>query len=194
MKNAVRRVRRRAELLNQNIFSAHMAKAHAAIPDRPPQKRHCTEIFNAAAPFCFMHKFRRKNTLHFWKETTHCLWNILRKFCIIELWSTAHGAPVRLGYGYLPARFCEPKRGQKAADCAFRYGIGVALEWHDRGHRSPAPRWSTRPRRRPAGGGGRSGGSPASPPPVPTCAHGGRMRGNLTCARAIPLILPGAAE
>ena len=34
------------------------------------------------------------------------------------------------------ARFCEPKRAQKAADLCSGCGI-VALEWHDRGHRGP---------------------------------------------------------
>lgn len=36
----------------------------------------------------------------------------------------------------LLARFCEPHRGQKAADLCSGCGI-VALEWHDRGHRGP---------------------------------------------------------
>ena len=36
----------------------------------------------------------------------------------------------------LLARFCEPKRAQKAADLCSGCGI-VALEWHDRGHRGP---------------------------------------------------------
>jgi tRNA1(Val) A37 N6-methylase TrmN6 len=36
----------------------------------------------------------------------------------------------------LLARFCEPKRGQTAADLCSGCGI-VALEWHDRGHRGP---------------------------------------------------------
>ena len=36
----------------------------------------------------------------------------------------------------LLARFCEPKRTQKAADLCSGCGI-VALEWHDRGHRGP---------------------------------------------------------
>ena len=36
----------------------------------------------------------------------------------------------------LLARFCEPKRVQKAADLCSGCGI-VALEWHDRGHRGP---------------------------------------------------------
>ena len=36
----------------------------------------------------------------------------------------------------LLARFCEPKRSQKAADLCSGCGI-VALEWHDRGHRGP---------------------------------------------------------
>ena len=36
----------------------------------------------------------------------------------------------------LLARFCEPKRSQKAADLCSGCGI-VALEWHDGGHRGP---------------------------------------------------------
>ena len=36
----------------------------------------------------------------------------------------------------LLARFCEPKRAQKAAALCSGCGI-VALEWHDRGHRGP---------------------------------------------------------
>ena len=36
----------------------------------------------------------------------------------------------------LLARFCAPKRAQKAADLCSGCGI-VALEWHDRGHRGP---------------------------------------------------------
>ena len=36
----------------------------------------------------------------------------------------------------LLARFCEPKRAQKAADLCSGCGI-VSLEWHDRGHRGP---------------------------------------------------------
>ncbi|MFR9068637.1 MAG: hypothetical protein ACLVJH_19065 [Faecalibacterium prausnitzii] len=39
----------------------------------------------------------------------------------------------------LLARFCEPKRTQKAADLCSGCGI-VALEWHDRGHRGPCMR------------------------------------------------------
>ena len=34
------------------------------------------------------------------------------------------------------ARFCEPRRSQKAADLCSGCGI-VSLEWHDRGHRGP---------------------------------------------------------
>ncbi|MFR9067763.1 MAG: tRNA1(Val) (adenine(37)-N6)-methyltransferase [Faecalibacterium prausnitzii] len=90
----------------------------------------------------------------------------------------------------LLARFCEPKRSQKAADLCSGCGI-VALEWHDRGHRGPCTALELQPE-----------GSAllaaaveeqqltTSSPSVPTCAHGGRTRGNLTCARAIPLILP----
>ena len=36
----------------------------------------------------------------------------------------------------LLARFCEPKRAQKAADLCSGWGM-VALDWHDRGHRGP---------------------------------------------------------
>lgn len=36
----------------------------------------------------------------------------------------------------LLARFCEPRRSQKAADMCSGCGI-VSLEWHDRGHRGP---------------------------------------------------------
>lgn len=36
----------------------------------------------------------------------------------------------------LLARFCEPRRSQKAADLCSGCGI-VSLEWHDRGHRGP---------------------------------------------------------
>ena len=67
-----------------------MAKAHAAaIPDRPPQKRHCTKCCAAAALFVSCTNSAGKYPAFFGRETTHCLWNILRKFCIIELWSIA---------------------------------------------------------------------------------------------------------
>ena len=168
-----------------------MAKAHAAaIPDRPPQKRHCTKCCAAAPPFCFMHKFRRKIPCIFWKgndtlsmeHSTEVLYNRTMVYCTPE-----H----RFGSdALLLARFCEPKRSQKAADLCSGCGI-VALEWHDRGHRGPCTALELQPE-----------GSallaaaveeqqlPTSFPSVPTCAHGGRTRGNLTCARAIPLILP----
>lgn len=114
-----------------------MAKAHAAaIPDRPPQKRHCTKCCAAAPLFVSCTNSAGKYPAFFGRETTHCLWNILRKFCIIELWSIA---PRSTGFGsdaLLLARFCEPKRSQKAADLCSGCGI-VALEWHDRGHRGP---------------------------------------------------------
>lgn len=121
----------------KNIFPLSVAKAHAAaIPDRPPQKRHCTKCCAAAPPFCFMHKFRRKIPCIFWKgndtlsmeHSTEVLYNRTMVYCTPE-----H----RFGSdALLLARFCEPKRSQKAADLCSGCGI-VALEWHDRGHRGP---------------------------------------------------------
>ncbi len=70
------------------------------------------------------------------KDFEACIWNILPKFCIIKqkvYCSSVH----RFGSdALLLARFCAPKRGQKAADLCSGCGI-VALEWHDRGHRGP---------------------------------------------------------
>ena len=50
----------------------------------------------------------------------------------------------------LLARFCEPKRAQKAADLCSGCGI-VALEWHDRGHRGPCIAGGCRPEGRRSG-------------------------------------------
>ena len=86
--------------------------------------------------FCFMHKFRRKIPCIFWKgngtlsmeHSTEVLYNRTMVYC-----TPAH----RFGSdALLLARFCEPKRSQKAADLCSGCGI-VALEWHDRGHRGP---------------------------------------------------------
>ena len=86
--------------------------------------------------FCFMHKFRRKIPCIFWKgndtlsmeHSTEVLYNRTMVYCTPE-----H----RFGSdALLLARFCEPKRSQKAADLCSGCGI-VALEWHDRGHRGP---------------------------------------------------------
>ena len=86
--------------------------------------------------FCFMHKFRGKIPCIFWKgngtlsmeHSTEVLYNRTMVYCTPE-----H----RFGSdALLLARFCEPKRSQKAADLCSGCGI-VALEWHDRGHRGP---------------------------------------------------------
>lgn len=62
------------------------------------------------------------------EHSTEILYNKTNVFC-----SRAH----RFGSdALLLARFCEPKREQKAADLCSGCGI-VALEWHDRGHRGP---------------------------------------------------------
>ena len=83
-----------------------------------------------------MHKFRRKIPCIFWKgndtlsmeHSTEVLYNRTMVYCTPE-----H----RFGSdALLLARFCEPKRSQKAADLCSGCGI-VALEWHDRGHRGP---------------------------------------------------------
>jgi hypothetical protein len=58
----------------KNIFPLHMAKAHtAAIPDRPPQKRHCTKCC-AAAPFLFHAQIPQENTLHFLEGKRHTVY------------------------------------------------------------------------------------------------------------------------
>lgn len=60
------------------------------------------------------------------EHSTEILYNKTEVFC-----SEMH----RFGSdALLLARFCEPKRGQRAADLCSGCGI-VALEWHDRGHR-----------------------------------------------------------
>lgn len=60
------------------------------------------------------------------EHSTEVLYNRTEVFC-----TPAH----RFGSdALLLARFCEPKRSQKAADLCSGCGI-VALEWHDRGHR-----------------------------------------------------------
>ena len=85
----------------------------------------------------------------------------------------------------LLARFCEPKRAQKAADLCSGCGI-VALEWHDRGHRGPAWGWSSSPRAAlcfPLRCRSRTSGTLSLS--VPTCALSGRAREVLTCVRAI---------
>lgn len=62
------------------------------------------------------------------EHSTEILYNKTNVFC-----SRTH----RFGSdALLLARFCEPKRVQKAADLCSGCGI-VALEWHDRGHRGP---------------------------------------------------------
>ena len=59
------------------------------------------------------------------------------------------------------------------------------------GTAAPAPRWNCSPRAAPCWRQRwKSSSLPTSPPSVLTCAHGGRTKGNLTCARAIRLILP----
>ena len=77
----------------------------------------------------------------------------------------------------LLARFCEPKRAQKAADLCSGCGI-VALEWHDRGHRGPCMGLELQPE-----GSSRTSGTLSLS--VPTCALSGRARAVLTCVRAI---------
>ena len=95
--------------------------------------------------FCFMHKFRRKIPCIFWKgngtlsmeHSTEVLYNRTMVYCTPE-----H----RFGSdALLLARFCEPKRSQKAADLCSGCGI-VALEWHDRGHRGPCTALELQPR------------------------------------------------
>ena len=91
-------------------------------------------MLRSRRPFCFMHKFRRKIPCIFWKgndtlsmeHSTEVLYNRTMVYCTPE-----H----RFGSdALLLARFCEPKRSQKAADLCSGCGI-VSLEWHDRGHR-----------------------------------------------------------
>lgn len=60
------------------------------------------------------------------EHSTEILYNKTEVYC-----SAVH----RFGSdALLLARFCEPKRAQKAADLCSGCGI-VSLEWHDRGHR-----------------------------------------------------------
>ena len=60
------------------------------------------------------------------EHSTEILYNKTEVYC-----STVH----RFGSdALLLARFCEPRRSQKAADLCSGCGI-VSLEWHDRGHR-----------------------------------------------------------
>ena len=62
------------------------------------------------------------------EHSTEILYNKTEVYC-----STVH----RFGSdALLLARFCEPRRSQKAADLCSCCGI-VSLEWHDRGHRGP---------------------------------------------------------
>ena len=62
------------------------------------------------------------------EHSTEVLYNRTEVYC-----TPAH----RFGSdALLLARFCTPKRAQKAADLCSGCGI-VALEWHDRGHRGP---------------------------------------------------------
>lgn len=62
------------------------------------------------------------------EHSTEILYNNTRVYC-----SDVH----RFGSdALLLARFCEPKRAQRAADLCSGCGI-VSLEWHDRGHRGP---------------------------------------------------------
>ena len=76
--------------------------------------------------FCFavIRTNSPSTSTHFVERVRHTyLWTILPKH--------------RFGSdALLLARFCEPKRAQKAADLCSGCGI-VALEWHDRGHRGP---------------------------------------------------------
>ena len=60
------------------------------------------------------------------EHSTEILYNKTEVYC-----SAVH----RFGSdALLLARFCEPRRSQKAADLCSGCGI-VSLEWHDRGHR-----------------------------------------------------------
>ena len=62
------------------------------------------------------------------EHSTEILYNKTEVYC-----SSVH----RFGSdALLLARFCPPKRGQKAADLCSGCGI-VSLEWHDSGHRGP---------------------------------------------------------
>lgn len=62
------------------------------------------------------------------EHSTEILYNETEVYC-----SSVH----RFGSdALLLARFCPPKRGQKAADLCSGCGI-VSLEWHDSGHRGP---------------------------------------------------------
>ena len=62
------------------------------------------------------------------EHSTEILYNKTEVYC-----SSVH----RFGSdALLLARFCPPKRGQKAADLGSGCGI-VSLEWHDSGHRGP---------------------------------------------------------
>lgn len=62
------------------------------------------------------------------EHSTEILYNRTEVYC-----SAVH----RFGSdALLLARFCEPKRTQRAADLCSGCGI-VSLEWHDRGHRGP---------------------------------------------------------
>ena len=62
------------------------------------------------------------------EHSTEILYNKTEVYC-----SAVH----RFGSdALLLARFCEPRRSQKAADLCSGCGI-VSLEWHDRGHRGP---------------------------------------------------------
>lgn len=62
------------------------------------------------------------------EHSTEILYNKTSVYC-----SASH----RFGSdALLLARFCEPKRSQRAADLCSGCGI-VSLEWHDRGHRGP---------------------------------------------------------
>ena len=76
--------------------------------------------------------------MHFSMEhSTEVLYNRTSVYCTL-----AH----RFGSdALLLARFCEPKRAQKAADLCSGCGI-VALEWHDRGHRGPCVGLELQPR------------------------------------------------
>ena len=62
------------------------------------------------------------------EHSTEILYNKTEVYC-----SAVH----RFGSdALLLARFCAPRRSQKAADLCSGCGI-VSLEWHDRGHRGP---------------------------------------------------------
>ena len=86
--------------------------------------------------FLFLHKIPGGNPAIFlggirtlsMEHSTEVLYNRTEVYC-----TPGH----RFGSdALLLARFCEPKRAQKAADLCSGCGI-VALEWHDRGHRGP---------------------------------------------------------